>query len=145
MNSIMIVNEKRKEVIVEARTWLKTPFGPGAVKGISCSCVGLIVECLDFVNLFDSADRIRPFLGFTIPMSRYIMIEELNKCFPNRVTYGSQLPGDIALFHLGDGPKHVAFISEYGNIIHSHAGYGKVVEHLCPKDWKIIMMYRLGV
>ncbi len=139
----MIVNKKRKELIMEARTWLKTPFGPGAVKGISCSCVGLIVECLDTVKLFDSADKIRPFLGFTVPMSRLIMIEELNKFFPDRVKHGSQLPGDIALFYSGDGPKHVAFISESDSIIHSHFTYGKVVEHLRPKDWRMIMIYRL--
>ena len=139
----MIVNKKRKELIMEARTWLKTPFGPGAVKGISCSCVGLIVECLDTVKLFDSANKIRPFLGFVVPMSRLIMIEELNKHFPNRVTYGKQLPGDIILFHDGNGPKHVAFISESGSIIHSHASYRKVVEHIIPKNWRIIMIYRL--
>ncbi len=139
----MLLRGKRKEVITEARTWLGTPFGPGAVKGISTSCVGFIVETLDTVGLFKSADAIRPYLGFISPMSRLAIVEGLNKHFPNRTPYGEQLPGDIMLFHFGDGPKHVAFVSESGNIIHSHASYRKVVEHIRPRDWRPIMIYRL--
>lgn len=139
----MRLQGKRKEVIIEARTWLGTSFGPGAVKGVSTSCVGFIVETLANVGLFDSADAVRPFLGFIAPMTRFAMIDELNKHFKNRTPYGQQLPGDLMLFHFGDGPKHLAFVSEYGNIIHAHASYRKVVEHLRPKLWRPIMIYRL--
>lgn len=139
----MLLTPKRKAVVAEARTWIGTRFGPGAVKGKSCSCVGLIVEVLSVCGLFEEADAVRPFLGYTVPMHRYAMIEGLNKHFPNRTNITRVLPGDFILFQLRTGPKHVAFASESGSIIHSHANYGKVVEHIRPKGWVPVMVYRL--
>ena len=139
----MILTPKRREVLAEARSWIGTKFGPGAVKGKSCSCVGLIVEVLTICDLSKEANGLRPFIGQTEVKHRYQIIQELNKCFSNRTDITQALTGDFILFQLNDGPKHVAFAGESGTIIHSHADQGRVVEHLIPKGWVSIMVYRL--
>ncbi len=140
----MKLTPKRKEVIAEARSWIGTKFGPGSIKGVNCSCVSLIIEVLSNCGFSKDVEGLRkPFLGLIRPTHYYQLLQEFNKCFPNRTNITQVLPGDFIIFQTYEGPKHVAFASESGNIIHSHADYGKVVEHLRLKAWTPVMVYKL--
>jgi len=136
---------KRKEIIDEARTWLGTPFGPGYVKGVSVHCLGLVVGVLENCGLPEPANRFRPFMGHVVPIEKHVMITELNDFFPERSPHNYRIPGDIMLFNFGNGPKHCAFVSTNGCIIHSHNIHGKCVEHLLPPSWRPVVIYRLPI
>jgi cell wall-associated NlpC family hydrolase len=53
-------------------------------------------------------------------------------------------PGDLILFQLGAGNRHVAVLSDSG-IIHAHAGLRQVVEGPLPPDWPVVAVMALPV
>jgi cell wall-associated NlpC family hydrolase len=102
-------------VEAEARTWLGTPFAPGAaVKGAGCDCAGL-------------AGALATFCGIAVPARVGLTLgQALTLSLAPRV--GAPQPGDIVLLarEPGGTGEHAALLTGSGTLIHAHWSQGVV-------------------
>jgi hypothetical protein len=141
-----------EEIIVQARTWLGTPFHhQGRVKHVGVDCIGLIVCVIDELGLsdkngqclsnYDATGYSRTPDGFTLKNKldthlQPVPIEEI-------------APGDILLFRFHKNPQHVAFVTDRNDgdfsILHCYSTSNYVVEHRLDDKWKklIVAAYRI--
>jgi NlpC/P60 family putative phage cell wall peptidase len=116
----------RSDLIREARSWLGTPWrDSGAIKGVGCNCLGFLIGVARNCGLSDLGDLYKPYEGFAMPPDPLAMVRGIRE---HMVKIKIARPGDVLLFDLGAGPRHVALLTEPGMIIHAHQTKGKVVE-----------------
>lgn len=131
------MDERRQKIIDEARLWLGTPWGQGAVLGESVSCVGLGWAAIKAVGGYDKQlESVKPLLSNVIVRDQMSLIKNLNK-FLKRKNPKDMKPGDFLIFEAGGTPCHAAIYTEQNTIIHSHIRERKVVEHSIPPHWKL--------
>lgn len=111
--------EKRREVISEARSWIRTPFKDGAcLKGLGVDCGRFLVAVFGNVNIpvpdiktlphfphgwflhKDGEDYLPIISAFTRPVE-------------------GPLPGDIVMFRIGRQWAHAGIIIQWPTIIHA--------------------------
>lgn len=139
-----------KNIVVQARTWLGTPFHHQArLKGKGCDCLGLIVGVVDELGLKDADGR--PLAGYDEityskePDGQYLT-EKLTGLLAE-VPITDARAGDLALFKVRENPQHLAILTDYEGglgMIHSFAPSRRVVEHRLDDDWKsrLVKVYR---
>lgn len=131
----------RETVILEARTWLDTPYRhQHRAKGIGVDCIGLIWgvgEAAGVLNV--SRDQAKPFLGYTRLPNPRRMREALEAFFvpaPDDVE-----PGDFCWLAWDAEralPQHLAILAEWRGqptLIHADSVQGKCVEHGFAMEW----------
>lgn len=128
----------RMEAVVEARSWLDTPFKhQGCLKGVACDCIGLVKGVALALSLAeydpDSPDA-RAFANYSMSPDSKRMREGLAKWLVPIAVPDAML-ADILFMAWGREPQHVALITDKG-IIHSYSGVGKVVEHGFDERWQ---------
>ena len=130
-----------KDVEIEARTWLGTPFHhQGRLKGVGVDCVGLLVGVAHHfgIDLQDHQNYQR-FSGGDQ------MVKELDKRLI-RLEPGQEEPGDYLVFWLysPDFPMHGAFKTEHG-MLHASDHVNRIVENVIDGRWasRISRYYRL--
>jgi cell wall-associated NlpC family hydrolase len=127
-------DEQRKDVVAEARSWLKTPYHHAAdVKGHGVDCAMLLVRVYCDLRLVDRFDP-RPYtrdwflhrneeryLGFLLERSREVRSPGL---------------GDIVLFRVGRCFAHAGIVSSVAplTIIHAFSNTGCVVEDVVESN-----------
>lgn len=128
---------RRQRAIAAARVGVGTRFRPqGRVVGLGLDCVG--VALLAAAGARVRIDAVPPYaLGGDHADSLPSALRALG-CRP--VRYGR--PGDLVLFALAPGHRHLAVLTPTG-IIHAHAGLGRVVEGPAPEDWPVIGCWAL--
>jgi cell wall-associated NlpC family hydrolase len=127
-------DEQRKDVVAEARSWLKTPYHHAAdVKGHGVDCAMLLVRVycdLRLVERFDPRPYTRDwflhrneerYLSFLLERSREVRSPGL---------------GDIILFRVGRCFAHAGIISSVAPlaIIHAFSNTGCVVEDIVESN-----------
>lgn len=119
----------RKQVIEEAREWLKTPFHHQAsLKGVGVDCGGLVR------GVYNN-------LGVTTPncpvdYARTPRNDRLRQIvLQYAVRTNDPKPGDIILFVLLKEPQHLGILTDRGTVIHSYQPVGGVVEHRLDAKW----------
>ena len=136
----------RIDVVVEARTWLNTPFvHQGWTKGVACDCIGLIKGVGVALSLFDydeHSDKAQRYAAYSMLPNPRKMREGLAEFFVP-ISKDEALPGDIFYIAWAKEPQHVALMTDHG-IIHSYSHVGKVVEHALDAEWerRICAAYR---
>lgn len=134
---------KQQNIIIEARSWIGTPFQhQAAIKNIGCDCIGLVLGVLknigtDFTNQCPNDYAQHP--------TNYNLKTKLDENLIKKPITEIE-SSDIFLMSFQALPQHVGFISEYENdlyIIHSYKNIGKAVEHKLNDYWKsrIIQIY----
>jgi cell wall-associated NlpC family hydrolase len=107
------------DIVVQARTWLGTPFHHQArLKRVGCDCLGLIIGVVDELDLKDKHGQ--PLAAYEVPIE-------------------NAQAGDLALFNMAGNPQHLAILTDYENalgMIHCYAQARRVVEHRLDDDWK---------
>lgn len=129
----MTTTVTRSDLVKEARSYLGTPYHHlGRLKGVGVDCIGVVMGLAKFVGIeFDTAGWIYPKNGAGVKLNhelgRYLLI--IPTCFATS--------GDVATFCLfgEEQPQHVGVLTDYG-LLHTHAGVGKVVEHLYSHQWQ---------
>jgi NlpC/P60 family putative phage cell wall peptidase len=131
-----------KEITVQARTWLGTPFVHQArLKGKGCDCLGLIVGVVDELGLVDESGRLLSSydeINYSKEPDGKYLIQKLSQILEEVEASQIQV-GDLALFKMGNNPQHLAIISEYQGglgMIHCYAQARKVVEHRFDENWQ---------
>lgn len=138
------MNRKREKILAEARSWIGTPYGPGANKGISASCVGFVAGVGRNCGYKDEFKIAEPYLGRLTPQKRrqiYIMCKQImEQIHPNNAQ-----PGDIFLFvDKANFDRHMGILTKPDHMIHAdnRRGLKKVVEIPIPSDWRLFAVFR---
>ena len=118
----------RRAVVAEARRWIGTPWVPaGSERGVGANCLGFLAGVARNLGLNDLADAFVPYRGHAVPPTPKALLLGLRRHL-RPVAPARALPGDLLLFDLGAGLRHVALLSAPDTIVHAHEGQGRVVE-----------------
>ncbi len=134
----------REQVIVEARTWLGTPFRhQGRLKGHGVDCIGFPWGVAKDLNLLQDIDldspKVKPYLGYGKAPAPSKFLGALEEHLV-RIEFADVLIADIILFRGKLYPNHLAIVTDFG-IIHSSAERGKVVEHCVDAKLKLKRLF----
>ena len=124
----------REQVVLEARTWLGTPFHhQGRLKNVGVDCIGIIICVANDLKLsdFKTTSYTRQPNG---DMLRALLAQELIEIPIEEIQ-----PADIALFRFENEPQHVGFITDIG-LLHSYMQVKKCIETSLDEIWKSRMV-----
>jgi len=127
--TLMLID--RPSVVIEARSWLGTPFHHQArVKGVGVDCVGLVLGVGKALGAFDPAFDV---LGYPrVPDGSSLMQEAESAML--QIPFEEMQPGDVVMIAFGRDPQHVGILGDYRHgglsIIHASGGDGndRVIE-----------------
>lgn len=123
----------RKKLIVEALTWLGTPYHSGArVKGAGVDCGQLLIGIYENAGMLAKGDC-EP--GYYSPEWHLHRSEEKYLEWVRRYCFEllpgePALPGDIAVFQFGRCISHGAMVVKWPEIIHAYVGYGVIISQV---------------
>jgi cell wall-associated NlpC family hydrolase len=148
------MNDFRKKIVAEAKTWLGTAFHhQGRIKinvnnKGGCDCLGLIIGVANALSIksktgkplieYDQTNYDRIPLKNILKQQLEIHLQVIDKADINY--------GDIVLFEFDKNPQHLAIISDKSSeitIIHAYAKSRKIVEHRLDLAWhnRIVAAY----
>ena len=122
----------RIDVVLEARTWIGTPFHhQGRKKSIGVDCVGVVIGVARELGFrhFDRAGYSRiPGEEFQLEVSRQLVA----------IPFCELLPGDLLTFAFKSHPQHIAIVTETApvRILHSYLSARRCVEQLLDDIWR---------
>lgn len=132
--------QKVDELIMEARTWVGTPFRhQGRVKGVGVDCANLVLAVGEAAGVMapDWFARMRKYHGYRRtpdPTKMRAALEEF------LVEITDPRVGDVAWIEWSkDVPMHLAILADGKDrtmIIHAFAPLRKVIEHGFTEDWQ---------
>lgn len=120
----------RSEFVIEARTWLNTPYQhQGRLKGVACDCIGLVICTAQALGLteydIDGYSR-RPDGRLRPVMESHLETVPL---------YEAQA-GDVVLFAFESTPIHVGILTDATHVIHAYLPNRRVVENSIDDRWR---------
>jgi cell wall-associated NlpC family hydrolase len=127
---------QREAVIVEAKSWLRTPHRNGAsVKGAGC-------DCGTYPWLVYNACGLMPPLDDTMRYSPQFHLNKGEEWYLSKAQkFGKDVPdasktrkGDFALFKVGRVFSHGAIVIQWPTLIHSYVNVGVTIDH-GDKGW----------
>jgi NlpC/P60 family putative phage cell wall peptidase len=127
-----------EDVIVEARSWLGTPYHhQAALKGVGCDCVGLLRGVYNSLTGSDIQNPENYSPAWHIHKGEEKLYGYLKNHFNLKEKPAfSYAPGDILIFGVGAGPgAHAAIVTAADRMIHSYREIGKVVENQIDTRW----------
>lgn len=129
--SVSVPSEWRELVVLEAHSWLGTPYHHAAnLKGIGVDCCMLLVEAFKTVGIVDPDYDPRPYAkDWMLHRGEEIFMEGM---FRYAKKTKSPQAGDVALYRFGRTASHGAIVVSSGTMIHAYAGSRKV--ELCELD-----------
>ncbi|WP_333710377.1 NlpC/P60 family protein [Malikia spinosa] len=119
----------REQMIVEAATWLGTPYRHmGRIKGVGCDCVGLPIGLMAGfgIDVEDAEYTTRPSEAQLLSALR-------SNARLHEVGHSGMLPGDMAVIELGRQATHVGILTDRQTVI--HATRAGVVENGLQNGW----------
>ena len=129
----------RSEIVCSARRWIGTPWVPaGSTRGVGANCLGFLAGVARDAGLHELAATFTPYRGYAAPPQSKSLLLGLRR---HLIRTEQAMPGDVLLFDLGAGLRHVALLSAPATIIHAHQAQGRVVEQGLP--WLMHSAYRI--
>ncbi len=123
----------RERIVVEARTWLGTPFHhQGRAKGVGVDCAGVAVGVAKACGLEWADAR-----GYGRIPHRGLFSATID-AVTEPVELADVHPGDLMVFAWRDDPQHVAIVSNAQplRIIHAWQQAGACVENGFDDTWR---------
>ncbi|MEO0329209.1 MAG: NlpC/P60 family protein [Pseudomonadota bacterium] len=133
----MMMNNKREQVLVEARQWLGTPYRHQcSVKLMGADCLGLIRGVWRALYGNEPEETPNYSADWGEVGSRETMLEAANVWF-DPVSFDAVLPGDLLIFRWQNMSiaKHAGILSGDDTFIHAYEK-GGVVETTLGHYWK---------
>lgn len=129
LRSPILTVPSRADLVAEARSWRDTPHvWQQAARGRACDCFGFIFGAALAVGLPEAKIFLNRKRNYRTDFSPALMLAGLEEALQR--VYEAQ-PGDLFAIQIGKvwGPRHLAMMTEPGQLIHSYGGgVGKVVE-----------------
>lgn len=136
----------RENLIVEARTWMGTPYlhqGRSRTSGVDCTGLQIVVAAQAGLGDFDEESfRAYP----RLPPQPDSLPDLFRQKGMVEVDFGDAVPGDVAMFWMTRPVAgvawtcHTAFLTDVG-LLHTHQGIGRVVEHRIDRRWSRRLTY----
>lgn len=119
------VEEIRAAIIVEARSWVGTPYRHAAcIKGLGTDCAMLLCGVYKAVGLVPDDFDPRPYSPeWYLHQHEELYLLGLEK-YGRRVARA--LPGDIQTYRFGRAVGHAAIVIDDNLMIHAHMAHGNV-------------------
>lgn len=137
------LSRRRRAALAAARAAIGTRFRPqGRVPGLGLDCIGVAVLAIAGAGL-----PLPPLPAYALGGDHAGLLDAMCRQIglrPRRGGLRRARPGDLILFQLAAGHRHVAVLGEAG-IIHAHAGLRRVVEGPLPPDWPVVAVMALPV
>lgn len=131
------LSRRRRAAIAAARAGIGTRFRPqGRVPGLGLDCIGVALLAMAGAGV-----PLPPLPAYALGGDHAALLEGVVRAIGLRRVKRAR-PGDLIVFQLAAGNRHVAVMSETG-IIHAHAGLGYVVEGPVPHDWPVAVKLAL--
>lgn len=113
----------REQIVVEARSWLKTPYHHHArVKGVGVDCAQILIAVFAAVGVIDEFDPGNYARDWHMHRNEEVYAQWLDR-FGRRVE--TPAVGDVALFRFGRTFSHGAIVvDEQPSFIHSYIETG---------------------
>ena len=129
----------RTEVILEARSWLRTPWRhQGRRKGLGCDCIGHIICTAKACGLLPAEFDVQGYSPFPDPPKMRKYLSE----FLDPVRGADKRGGDVLWLMPRHVPQHLAIYTFDDTIIHAIDRQRGVREHRLENWWKIVAVYR---
>lgn len=122
-----------------AKSFVGTPFrfrGRDPAGGLDC--VGLVAAALAAIGR-----QAAPLPGYTMRQSDYAAQIAGAAAAGFVETEGAPIAGDLLLVRPGPAQVHLLVVGARGNLIHAHAGLGRVVATPPPCPWPVERHWRL--
>lgn len=118
----------REQVVVEARSWLGTPYHHhGRIKGVGVDCAMLLAEVFEACGLIAHVDAGFYPTDWHEHRTEEVFLEWLNQCGARSV-HTPPRPGDVALFRFGRTYSHGAIVvAEDLQMVHAAANHRAVI------------------
>lgn len=125
----------REDVIIEARSWVGTPFHwQASVKGRGCDCKGLVQGIARELGLAEASNEFARMSSYGLNVDADLLRKGLAATF---VPVCPPEPGDILLLKISGKPQHLAILMPENRMIHTYCrGPMKVVETPLGSIWK---------
>ncbi len=135
----------RIDLIKNAKTWIDVPVRPSGSQRAGVNCLGLFVGIIREVGGFEEVvEEAEKHVGFKAPVTPGDFLRKLSVSKHLKLVHPTRLQmGNFILLLTRDGPRHLAFLTEPGVILHASARKKKVVEHLLPDGWKVVAEFEL--
>ena len=121
--------EGRARIVVEAKSWIGTPYVDGAmVKGAGCDCGRGLMGIYVNAGAIDEFDP-----GYYAPQHHMHSNEEVYLRYVLQHAHeinGPPLPGDVVMFKLGRVFSHGAVVIGWPRIVHTMRLEGTVIENV---------------
>ncbi len=126
----------RQEIIVQARSWIGTPYRHNAsMKLVGADCLGLLRGV--YREIYGDAPKPPPYTpdwGETPDRNGDFpeLLLEAARLYLQPCALGARAAGDVVLFRVfAHGPiKHCAFLSEAERMIHAYSGHDVCESHM---------------
>lgn len=134
---------RRRAAVAAARAAIGTRFRPqGRVPGLGLDCIGVALLAMAGARL-----PLPELPAYALGGDHGALLDATCRLIglrPRRGGLRRARPGDLIIFQLGAGNRHVAVFSNVG-IIHAHAGLAQVVEGPLPTDWTVLAVMALPI
>lgn len=118
------MNELRRAIVAEARTWEGTPWHHEArVKGVGVDCAQLLIAVFSAVGAIPAFDTEHYPPDWHLHRSEQLFLKVL-KQYADPIEI--PLSGDIAMFNFARADAHGAIVLEWPEIIHAYVRTGVV-------------------
>lgn len=118
----------RRAIVVEALTWLDTPFHHAArLKGCGVDCANLLAAVFGAAGLIPAVALPAYPSDWHIHNDEPRFLNELSLHADRLTACSLAQPGDIAMFTYGRHTAHGAIVTAWPQIIHAWKDAGKVV------------------
>jgi cell wall-associated NlpC family hydrolase len=112
------MNEMRKAILAEARSWIGTPFHSGGrLKGVGVDCGQILLLIYEAVGLIPCHDPGYYPADYHLHKSEEWYLALMDR-FAKRVP-GPPRPGDVALWKFGRVFSHGGVVVEWPRVIHA--------------------------
>lgn len=131
------LSRRRRAALAAARAGIGTRFRPqGRRVGLGLDCIGVALLAAAGAGV-----RLPPLPAYALGGDHGALLDATCRALGLRPVRRAR-PGDLIVFQLAAGHRHLAVMSEAG-IIHAHAGLGRVVEGPAPAEWPVAGCWRL--
>jgi len=122
----------RQEVLIEARTWIGTPWvHQGRIKGEAIDCVGYPIKVAQHFNFIDW-----DYTNYAKFPDHKLFVKMCRRWLTP--VQRDPIPGDLVLMAVSRHPIHIGFIGDKAkpfSILHAFEPARKVTEHRVNKVW----------
>lgn len=116
--------EQRAAVVLEARSWLGTPYvHTGRIKGVGVDCAQLLIAVFAAAGVIEEFDPGHYTHDWYMNQSEELYLGHLMRY---AVRTEDPQPGDIAVYAFGKCVSHGGIIVEPGYMVHAFRPHGRV-------------------